>query len=254
MLTPADTAYAIATIRADERALAPTERLLDDPFAAIFAAAGAHAREGTERFLALPFFRDGVRLRTRCIDDVLRDALAAGIGQVVLLGAGFDMRGLRLPAIARHGATVFEVDFAALLARKRSLLDAAGVTASPAVRAVPADFDAPDVGAMLDAALAEEGFRAGAGRVFVCEGVMAYIARASFDALVAFALGAGGPGSVFVFDHGALSFDPDGAEAWALAQGFARFDVHAGDDLWRRYLPGEPHENAWFMRVGVGTA
>ena len=37
-------------------------------------AAGVHAEEGTRRYLALPFFRDGIRLRTRYIDDAAIDA------------------------------------------------------------------------------------------------------------------------------------------------------------------------------------
>src|SRR5207344_886697 len=67
-LTVADTAYSIAAVRAEER------DLFDDAFAKHFVAEGAHAREGTERYLSLPFFRDGVRLRTRYIDDALREA------------------------------------------------------------------------------------------------------------------------------------------------------------------------------------
>ena len=92
MLTVADTAFAIAAVRAEEAARPADERLFDDPYAALFRAAGAHAEAGTQRFLDLPFFRDGIRLRTRFIDDALADALATGIDQVVLLGAGFDVR------------------------------------------------------------------------------------------------------------------------------------------------------------------
>ena len=58
----ADTAFSIAVVRAEEALLPEGERLFDDPFAAIFAAAGAHAAESTQRFLDLPFFRDGIRL------------------------------------------------------------------------------------------------------------------------------------------------------------------------------------------------
>ncbi len=63
-----------------------------DPYASLFAADGSHATESTQRFLDLPFFRDGVRLRTRYIDDAVREGLKAGLGQVVLLGAGLDTR------------------------------------------------------------------------------------------------------------------------------------------------------------------
>src|ERR1700690_1707782 len=84
----------------------PSERLFEDPYASFFAAAGAHAHESTQRFLDLPFFRDGVRLRTRYIDDAVREGLNAGLDQVVLLGAGFDARGLRMAGVDARGASV----------------------------------------------------------------------------------------------------------------------------------------------------
>jgi hypothetical protein len=112
MLTAADTAYATAFMRALEKERPASERLFEDPYAALFSAGGAHASEGTSRFLQLPFVVDAVRLRTRFIDDFLREGLASGVGQVVLLGAGFDTRGLRLPEIAACRASVYEVDFA----------------------------------------------------------------------------------------------------------------------------------------------
>src|SRR5689334_13062137 len=106
MLTAADTAFSIARVRMMEGERPAAERLFEDPYAEVFSAAGAHAAEGTKRFLELPFFVDAIRLRTRFIDDVVRDALRAGVDQIVLLGAGFDARGLRLPEIAAHRATI----------------------------------------------------------------------------------------------------------------------------------------------------
>src|SRR6516162_8681907 len=96
----ADTAFMTAAVRAEEAARPEAERLFEDPYAAVFAAQGAHVAEATQRFLDLPFLRDGVRLRTRYVDDAVREGLAAGLRQVVLLGAGFDARGLRMPEIA----------------------------------------------------------------------------------------------------------------------------------------------------------
>jgi hypothetical protein len=85
--TVADTPFSIAVVRAEEGALPANERLFVDPYASAFAAAGAHCAESTQRFLDLPFFRDGIRIRTRFIDDCVRESLAAGLDQVVLLGA-----------------------------------------------------------------------------------------------------------------------------------------------------------------------
>ncbi len=46
--------------------------------------------------------------RTRYIDDAVQAALAQGIGQLVILGAGLDTRAYRLPGVER--VQVFEVD------------------------------------------------------------------------------------------------------------------------------------------------
>ncbi len=254
MLTASDTAYAIAHIRAMESALPPAERLFDDPYAAVFAAAGAHAREGTERFLSLPFFRDGIRLRTRFFDDFVRDGVAAGARQVVLMGAGFDARGLRFPELAGAGARVYEVDFGALLATKRALLAGAGVAAPPHVAYVACDFTAEGFDAALAASLAAAGFRAGEGALFVWEGVIAYLDRASVERSLRFMASAGGVGSRVAFDHGDAPFAPETTPDFVRRFGFGACEEVAYDTLWRRYLPGDPHENAWYCRSTVATA
>lgn len=74
----ADTAFSIAAVRAEEATLPVSERLFEDRYASLFAAEGAHVAESTQRYLALPFFRDGIRLRTRFIDDVVEARVRAG--------------------------------------------------------------------------------------------------------------------------------------------------------------------------------
>jgi len=253
MLTVSDTAYAIATIRAMEGDLPAPERLFEDPYAAIFSAAGAHAAEGTSRFLGLPFFRDGIRLRTRGIDDVVRAALADGLAQVVVVGAGFDARGLRMPEIAARGARVFEVDFAELLEKKRALLDAGGVTVPPSMAHVACDFNAPDFEAALLAGLESCGFRVGAGALFVWEGVLTYLDRAAIDRTLRFMARARGKGSRAVFERGPSAFEPETVLECVRRAGFSACDEVGFEELWRRYLPGEPHENAALIRLAVAT-
>lgn len=249
MLTVSDTAYAIATIRANEGGRPEAERLFDDPYAQAFAAAGAHAAEGTARFLGLPFFQDAIRLRTRAIDDFVREGLAAGLTQIGLLGAGFDARALRMPEIAQAKAKVFEVDFPVLLEKKRALLEAAGLAVPEHVVAVPCDF-ADDFEETLIAALEARGFRPGAGAIFLWEGVIAYIDRSAIDRSLRFMARGGGASSRLVVDFGPGAFDPEGPAERARRAGFTSFNEVAFDTLWRRYLPGEPHENAAFPRLG----
>ncbi len=250
MLTSADTAYSIAFVRAQESERPASERLFDDPYAAIFRAAGAHAAEGTRRFVDLPFFVDGVRLRTRAIDDFVREGIGAGISQLVLLGAGFDARGLRMPEIAAHGVAVYEVDYPGQLESKRSLLAAAGVTLPAAVKHVPCDFEAPDFDDALACGLAACGFRSGAGALFVWEGVIAYISEEAVARTLRFVVRAGGPGSRLVFDFAPMTFE-DPASQRARRAGFPRFEQNGCDVIWRRYLPGEPHESAKVPHLGM---
>jgi methyltransferase (TIGR00027 family) len=250
----ADTAFSIAAVRAEE-ALHPEEgRLFDDPYASLFAAAGTHAAEATQRFVDLPFFRDGVRLRTRFIDDTVREGLAAGLSQVVLLGAGFDARGLRMPEIAEHRASVYEVDLSDQLRRKQSVLASAGVKMPARVAYVPFDFHADDFDSELTSALEAKGFRRDAGALFVWEGVIGYTDNATIDRtlrFVAFVASAGGARSRLVFTFGSNSFEPDTAAERLRRMGFRSCEEIAGDELSRRYLAGDPHPNAYVMKLGV---
>lgn len=58
-----------------------------------------------------------VSLRARTIDNYLEET---SIDQVILLGAGFDMRGVRLPSL--HNRLVFEVDFTTIIDHKMNIL------------------------------------------------------------------------------------------------------------------------------------
>lgn len=253
MLTVSDTAYAIAFLRALEAELPPNERLFEDPFARIFAAAGDHAREGTERFLSLPFFSDGVRLRTRHIDDVVREALAGGTRQLVLLGAGFDARALRLPEVPRHGVQTFEVDFPAMLETKRRLLEAEGVVLSGAVHHIACDF-AADFESPLEEQLVARGYERGEPAMFVFEGVLPYLPQEAIDRSLRFLASIGAPGSRLIFDFMDYVHGPDWAPDLVRRAGFTSFSEVAFDELWRRHsLRGEPGPSAPFMKLGIAS-
>jgi methyltransferase (TIGR00027 family) len=253
MLTASDTAYAIATVRALEGDRAPEQRLFDDPYARIFRDAGAHAAEATRRFIELPNMSEGVRLRTRFLDDLVRDALGAGLRQIVIMGAGFDARSLRLPEVVDHGARVYEIDFATLLDHKRSLLRAAGVKVPAHVAYVPCDFmDAGFVPA-LSAALEANGFRRAEGALFVWEGVIAYIDDPAIERSLTFMADNGAEGSRLGFDYADLRFDPVPAEDRVRKAGFSRFEAVGVDALWRRHLGGEPHPLTVHFKMGVAT-
>jgi methyltransferase (TIGR00027 family) len=247
----ADTAFSIAVVRAEEALRPEGDRLFDDPYASFFAAAGAHAAESTQRFLDLPFFRDGVRLRTRYIDDAVREGLKAGLDQIVLLGAGFDTRGLRMPEIADRRASVYEIDTSNQLERKRTVLRSAGVKLPARMAYVPFDFDASSFTSDLTSALEAKGFRTGEGALFVWEGVIGYIDDVAIDQSLRFMAGAGGPGSRLVFTFAQIGFESDTATDRTSRAGFRSCEEIAGDDLWRLYHRGEPHPSAWVTRIAT---
>jgi methyltransferase (TIGR00027 family) len=82
--------------------------------------------------------RLAVTTRARYAEDRLADAIARGIKQYVILGAGLDTFAYRSTLAA--GLAVYEVDEPDTSAWKREVLDAAGVAVTAGVRFVPADL------------------------------------------------------------------------------------------------------------------
>jgi hypothetical protein len=48
-----------------------------------------------------------------------------------------------------------------------------------------------------------------------------------------------------------VAFEPQPAAELVRRAGFTRFEQVACDDIWRRYLSDEPHENASAVFMGV---
>ena len=89
------------------RLLPPDARLVDDPYGErVRERRGSPQRSSVERARlgqspASPWILY-MQVRTRVIDDAVRAFVAAGGRQLVLLGAGYDCRALRLAELARH--------------------------------------------------------------------------------------------------------------------------------------------------------
>jgi methyltransferase (TIGR00027 family) len=172
--------------------------LVDDPLAEAFLGPPlrAMARLGRPASAAIdrrwPGVRTSVVARTRLIDDVV-DELAPAVGQVVVLGAGFDSRPYRLRGLA--GRPVFEVDHPDTPGRKRAVLARAGARAD-GVRFVPTDFNLQE----LDGALAAAGHDPGVPALLVWEGVTNYLDAAAVDAGLRWCAGAA-PRSALVFTY-----------------------------------------------------
>jgi methyltransferase (TIGR00027 family) len=192
------TAEGIAYIRARESVKPAGERLFYDPFARHFVA-------GFTRFFADLFFEYGRRrspgvplfllARTRYLDDALCAAVEQGASQVVILGAGFDARAYRFPAVAEK-ARVFEVDHPATQAVKLRRLAQVFERLPGHVTFVPIDFNQQNLDELFKHAYLPD-----QKTFFLWEGVTYYLDPAAVDATLSFIRANSGSGSQVIFDY-----------------------------------------------------
>jgi methyltransferase (TIGR00027 family) len=140
--------------------------------------------------------RGALVVRSRIAEDTLREAVAGGATQYVLLGAGLDTFALR-NQWPRGLQRVFEVDHPATQAWKRDLASQAGLAMPPGAAHVPVDFERQD---FLEQ-LAAHGFDAAEPTVFAWLGVTMYLPLAAVEATLARIGARAAPGSVLVFDY-----------------------------------------------------
>jgi methyltransferase (TIGR00027 family) len=182
---PSRTAAFVAAARQLGQLLPDDARLIDDPYGAAFTSTRAAAlleREAPRlaAVASLPGIKQWVlymQVRTRIIDDALRDFLASGGRQVVLLGAGYDCRALRMPELA--DANIFEVDHPATQSHKKRVLDDLG-TDSP-VTYVTWDFEARPLDDLPEH-LGDSGLDRADPVFTIWEGVTMYLTDAAIDA------------------------------------------------------------------------
>jgi methyltransferase (TIGR00027 family) len=143
---------------------------------------------------ALRGLRLYVAVRSRFAEDAARRAIARGVRQIVVLGAGLDTFAYRVePA---EGLRVFEVDHPATQAEKRRRLAAAGIAIPAHVVYAACDFESES----LAGALAASGFDAGRPSFFLWLGVVPYLSEEAIFAALAFIGKLPGGGEV-VFDY-----------------------------------------------------
>jgi len=110
-----------------------------------------------------------VALRTRALDTALRESLALGAKQIVLLGAGLDGRAYRLREL--EGLRVFEVDHPNTQRDKQQRLANAEIEPVAEVIFVPVDFEKD----RLDDSLRRAGFSPTIPSFWIWEGVTVYL-------------------------------------------------------------------------------
>jgi methyltransferase (TIGR00027 family) len=175
-------------------------RVFDDPFAVRFLRQEDADELKQPRPARGSAFARGMRMalavRSRIAEDALCEAVARGVRQYVVLGAGFDTFALRSPYPA-DVLRVFEVDHPDTQAAKRAALDKAGLRVPEALTMVAVDFTSQS----LDERLAACGFRAGEPAFFAFLGVCVYLEREAVVDTLKFIAGHCAKGSEVVFDY-----------------------------------------------------
>lgn len=223
-----NTAIGPMVIAAVEQYEPAGRRIEDDPLAASMVAPAVRALVSSCRVPAVrraminasersvPGAWGSLLCRKRYADDQVEDALQNGIKQVVLLGAGFDTRSVRL--IAPRGATSYEVDLPGNVMAKRKRLVRTFGRVPDRVQLVPVDFERDDP----FQALAKAGFDAGVPALFVWEAVSQYLTPAAVRSMLTSLSGAA-PDSRLIFTY-VLKDLIDGS------------DLHGADALYQRFV------------------
>ena len=209
-----------------EQHFSPSERVIDDSLAVRLLPPGAKA---FVRILRLRGIRDwiidaseksnpgiwgGLLCRKRYIDEKLV-ASRSEIEGLVNLGAGFDTRPYRLPALS--GLPVWEVDQAENVQKKEKRLRSALGKIPANVQLVAVDFDRDDLGL----ALAAKGFSMAKRTFFVWEAVTQYLTEQGVRATFAW-LAKAAPGSRLAFTYVRKDF-LEGKALYGWESGYRRF-------------------------------
>lgn len=246
---PSKTALRVAARRAAHQ-LVDHPKVLDDPLA--IRILGNHAP--IQR--SLDNLRAFVAVRSRFAEDELACAVARGVKQCVVLGAGLDTFAYRNP---HPELRVIEVDHPATQAWKRDLLASSAIDIPDSVTFVAVDFAKQS----LSEELARSGFSSQDAAFFSWLGVVPYLSRdAAFGTLRWIASLAEGSGVVFDYavarsqlgflervaldalarrvaragEPFQLFFEPAQLAAALSALGFRHLQDLGSDDINTRYL------------------
>ncbi|HEX7647211.1 MAG TPA: class I SAM-dependent methyltransferase [Noviherbaspirillum sp.] len=178
---PSKTALRVAMLRAAHQVL-DDPVVFDDPFAFRILGPNAAIVEQDAFQFNDPFSR-GLRAalvaRSRFAEEKLAQAVAAGVKQFVVLGAGLDTFALRNP-FKQEGLRVFEVDHPSTQQWKRGLMAEAGIDVPPSLTFAAVDFEKQT----LAEGLRQAGFDASQPAFFSWLGVVVYLTQeAVFDTL-----------------------------------------------------------------------
>jgi methyltransferase (TIGR00027 family) len=204
-LTASRTALATALMRAAHTRLDP-HPLINDPWGDRLVPEAARelfrqvaqSRMGAsvdDYFLASPAYAN-VIFRTRYTEDALKAAVAKGVRQYVIIGAGFDSFAQRRPDFAAD-LEIFEIDHPATQTLKIEQLKGCGIVPPKSVHFIAADLAQRSVAQTLS----ESPFRSDLPAFFSWLGVTMYLTRAANAATLRSIASCSMPGSELAFTY-----------------------------------------------------
>ena len=201
---PSLTAEGVCFMRAVDQHTPQVDRVIDDPWARHFLSPVSRALlwSPAVAWSMLPELNVYVRARHRYMDDRVREALSDArpdgpVEQFVILGAGYDMRGVRLAA-ELAGRPVFEVDYPSTAERKQRILGRVPELPDRAhIRYVTIDFQTQS----LREVLLPAGFDPKKRTFFTWEGVSMYLSREAIHGTLTALRALSAPGSGLTMDY-----------------------------------------------------
>ncbi|HPG27186.1 MAG TPA: SAM-dependent methyltransferase [Myxococcota bacterium] len=231
-------------------ALHAEDPVLDDHWAIHLLGEASRAQVTSPDYLALSIERagfDASRILAigvgalRYAEDEVERCVARGVGQYVILGAGFDTFALRRADLVDR-LVVFEVDHPDVQALKRSRIEAAAETPASLPRFVPVDFETTT----LEAGLSAAGFDPDREAIFSFMNTTPYLTEEAIEATLSEIARLAAPGSRIVLNYGAeVPLSAEQVEYLETLQS----NVRASGEPWRSRFRPEAFE-ALLERVG----
>jgi methyltransferase (TIGR00027 family) len=194
---PSKTAEWVARQRAVHQVRDNSRLILEDPFAVRILSEEQRAKlflsDDIHREVYDQDMRAFMVARSRYAEDMLARAVAAGVRQYVLLGAGLDTFAYRNPFV---GVRVFEVDHPATQEWKRERLSSASIPIPEHLTFAPVDFESQT----LEEGLGAAGLQWDRPVFFCWLGVVYFLTPEAFQNTLAF-MAARPPGSGVVLDY-----------------------------------------------------